>query len=597
MLHHGDGVPGTTQVQLSLAAPGADEVPLDLLLVVDRSATTDIAFVQEIGEFYLSALPVEGRIGLVSFAEEATVDVELTASAQLLRAGLSNLRNIGKTAIGDGMFEATQHFLQRGRSEAVWVAVLVTDGRANAGRNPRLQAERAADNGIAFVTVGLGRNPDERLLRDVAEATGGAFFREFSFAAVEEVVDRTELAVAATDIVVVETLAPGIRYERAVSNPPDRVEPDGALGTRLEWRLARLEAGQPWTASFAVSASEEGVRNVNQAPSEVSYTGFRGRTTTQRLPILQLTVLPPLPPNQLPEARFTFSPQNPTTLREVVFANESLDADGRIASTFWTFGDGASSTLANPRHRYAQDGSYDVTLTVTDDRGGVQSVTRTLVVETKAINISRTIDTFLPTDVTLAGETFRVTLDIQVNTTLNGMGVTERVNQGLPDGWVITPIDHGAANFRNVSAPREMQWVFLEVLNPGDVRQITYEVSVPAANVPGLFIFKGVVSSASPAIEIKTGGDEQVEVKDSLPIETVVSRWETSTSSGESGRLNLNLSNQITFDQVQQAVAWWLGDEVVPFSGNKRIDFRTIQSIIARWLTETPITQPLPGAG
>jgi len=47
----------------------------------------------------------------------------------------------------------------------------------------------------------------------------------------------------------------------------------------------------------------------------------------------------------------------------------SNDNYGRIVSYAWDFGDGASSTQANPSHAFAQVGSYNVTLTVTDNDG------------------------------------------------------------------------------------------------------------------------------------------------------------------------------------------------------------------------------------
>src|SRR3989304_8447772 len=72
----GDGRPETTQVTLTLSAPAAEEIALDLVLVVDRSATTDIRFVQEIGESFLEALPSNGRIALVSFADAHALDGE-----------------------------------------------------------------------------------------------------------------------------------------------------------------------------------------------------------------------------------------------------------------------------------------------------------------------------------------------------------------------------------------------------------------------------------------------------------------------------------------------------------------------------------------
>ncbi|MEJ2591276.1 MAG: PKD domain-containing protein [Candidatus Thiodiazotropha sp.] len=51
----------------------------------------------------------------------------------------------------------------------------------------------------------------------------------------------------------------------------------------------------------------------------------------------------------------------------------STDADGSIVSYAWSFGDGATSSLANPTHTYAAAGSYDVSLTVTDDGGATNS--------------------------------------------------------------------------------------------------------------------------------------------------------------------------------------------------------------------------------
>ncbi len=74
--------------------------------------------------------------------------------------------------------------------------------------------------------------------------------------------------------------------------------------------------------------------------------------------------------NQSPTAAFTSSCTNLTCN----FTNQSSDPDGTIASSSWTFGDGQTSTASNPSHIYGAAGSYTVTLTVTDDRGGTNSV-------------------------------------------------------------------------------------------------------------------------------------------------------------------------------------------------------------------------------
>ncbi len=55
----------------------------------------------------------------------------------------------------------------------------------------------------------------------------------------------------------------------------------------------------------------------------------------------------------------------------------SSDADGSITGYAWNFGDGSSSTQANPSHSYTTAGTYSVSLTVTDNAGGVDSDTTT----------------------------------------------------------------------------------------------------------------------------------------------------------------------------------------------------------------------------
>ncbi|WP_237771459.1 PKD domain-containing protein [Kribbella sp. ALI-6-A] len=75
-------------------------------------------------------------------------------------------------------------------------------------------------------------------------------------------------------------------------------------------------------------------------------------------------------PNQSPTAQAAV---NCTDLNCTYSSAGSTDPDGTIASYAWTFGDGTTSTDANPTHRYAAAGTYSVGLTVTDNRGGTAS--------------------------------------------------------------------------------------------------------------------------------------------------------------------------------------------------------------------------------
>jgi 6-phosphogluconolactonase (cycloisomerase 2 family) len=70
-------------------------------------------------------------------------------------------------------------------------------------------------------------------------------------------------------------------------------------------------------------------------------------------------------PDQPPRAGFSVVSKIGTVVR---FAGAATDDDGSPASYKWNFGDGSTGTGQNVSHTY-QAGTYDVTLTVTDDEG------------------------------------------------------------------------------------------------------------------------------------------------------------------------------------------------------------------------------------
>ncbi|MCL0079017.1 PKD domain-containing protein, partial [Dehalococcoidia bacterium] len=86
-------------------------------------------------------------------------------------------------------------------------------------------------------------------------------------------------------------------------------------------------------------------------------------------------------PNQTPIASFTYFPEAPDIGEEITFnASASSDPDGKIISYQWDFGDENKASGKIVSHVYPSAGNYTVTLTVTDDAGATDSISKTLAV-------------------------------------------------------------------------------------------------------------------------------------------------------------------------------------------------------------------------
>lgn len=85
--------------------------------------------------------------------------------------------------------------------------------------------------------------------------------------------------------------------------------------------------------------------------------------------------------NNPPSASFT---SNCTDLSCSFDAGNSADSDGTIISYGWDFGDGSSATGQTSNRNYLADGSYAVTLSITDNFGASSSTTQQISVSAAA---------------------------------------------------------------------------------------------------------------------------------------------------------------------------------------------------------------------
>jgi PKD repeat protein len=84
--------------------------------------------------------------------------------------------------------------------------------------------------------------------------------------------------------------------------------------------------------------------------------------------------------NQPPIADISWQPERPIAGQEVIFSSASYDPDGSIVQCEWKFLDGGVTGNSVVK-KFAFPGSYEIQLTVSDDSGVTDKVTKILVVE------------------------------------------------------------------------------------------------------------------------------------------------------------------------------------------------------------------------
>ncbi len=160
---------GELKVTIALSAsPDITENPTDIVLVLDRSGSMvgsplfnmkkgAKAFVEIISEATGGAqegiIGAGSSIGVVSFATEATIDMPLVTSVELLDEAIDNLSAGGFTNHADAFIKAIQLFDPL--SPNVKVIVMFTDGKTTAGMPPEPIAAQAKNAGIIIYCIGL----------------------------------------------------------------------------------------------------------------------------------------------------------------------------------------------------------------------------------------------------------------------------------------------------------------------------------------------------------------------------------------------------------------------------------------------------------
>lgn len=169
------------------------DTPLDVIMVMDRSGSMSwyipgdshpkIYYTKISAKNFIDRMnSTIDKAGLSSFATDSKLDIGLTSSYSIVKSKIDSLIASGSTNMMGGIKKANAEFQTNGRSEAVKVMIILTDGVANwwdgntGGQNEQLgsyyaqqQADIAKNAGTKIFTIGLGDPSylNETLLKNI----------------------------------------------------------------------------------------------------------------------------------------------------------------------------------------------------------------------------------------------------------------------------------------------------------------------------------------------------------------------------------------------------------------------------------------------
>ncbi|WJJ96929.1 vWA domain-containing protein [Algibacter luteus] len=196
---------------------------IDIVMAIDVSASmlakdlspNRLEALKKVAAEFIKGRPND-RIGLVEYAGESYTKTPITSDKAIVLRSLKSIKYNtiieGGTAIGMGL--ATSVNRLKDSKATSKVIILLTDGVNNSGFiDPKIASELAVEYGIKTYTIGLGTNGmalspvailpngnfqygriqveiDEELLKEIAEVTGGKYFRATDNKKLEEIYDE-----------------------------------------------------------------------------------------------------------------------------------------------------------------------------------------------------------------------------------------------------------------------------------------------------------------------------------------------------------------------------------------------------------------------
>jgi len=308
--------------------------PLDIILILDHSGSMN----DFLGTFLGSGSKMENakkaakqfvatvglgtdQVGIVQFNEQAALVQSLTANRQDLEKAIDSIRAGGGTTIESGI-EVAQKELDssRHRKETERVVVLLTDGRNESSddKNALAAAAKVKSAGIRLITIGLGTDVNETLLRQMAAQSSDYYFapdaRDLAkiYEAIAKVIKKP---IAASNLTIRHSLDVS-----AFEIVPGSLSPSGSTSPgEVTWTLPSISDGM-LTFTYRATPRTSGRFNID-AGDQITFTQCESTpgeiTLPAGLPVVVGTPPPPPPtatPTRTPTPIPTFTPAPPLSV-------------------------------------------------------------------------------------------------------------------------------------------------------------------------------------------------------------------------------------------------------------------------------------------